>query len=282
MRNLVQFIVRNVHWLLFLLLLFVSLFCLIKNSQFQRSKYLVATQEVSGRLYSVTNELWAFFSLKKENQELTRRVAELEMENLSYVRALDELQHGQGLDSLTTDKLKRIDFEFVSAKVVYNNTSGKNNYLSLKKGSDDGITPDMGVMSATGIVGVIKNVTPNFSLVIPILSSEFRPSCKIKNKNYFGPLTWDGADAKYSYLEELPRHADFQIGDTIVTSGYSNIFPEGLPVGIIVGSRKQEKDDNYTSLKVELFTDFSTLTNAIIVVNRYGEEQRMLEGGIRE
>lgn len=278
MRNLVQFIVKNVHWLLFLLLLFVSLFCLIKNSQFQRSKYLVAAQEVSGRLYSVTNELSAFLHLKTENQALTGRVAQLEAENRYYVQELENLRQSNDVDFLTASRLNSKEFQFIPTKVVYNSTSGKSNYLSLKKGSTDGITPDMGVISATGIVGVIKSVTPHFSLVIPILSSEFRPSCKIKDKNYFGPLIWDGQDAQYSYLEELPRHADFQIGDTIVTSGYSNVFPEGLPVGVIAGSRKQEKDDNYTSLKVKLFTDFNTLTNAIIVVNRYGEEQRTLEG----
>jgi rod shape-determining protein MreC len=160
--------------------------------------------------------------------------------------------------------------------VVYNRVSGQENYITLNKGSKDGIEVDMGVISSAGIVGIIIAVSPNYSLVIPVLNSKFHLSCKVKNNDYFGSLVWDGEDPRYAYLQELPRHVNFEINDTVITSSYSAIFPEGLPVGKVIDSRKQKNDD-YTSLKINLFTNFYTLTEVLIVRNIHKEEQQNLQ-----
>ncbi|MDR0799743.1 MAG: rod shape-determining protein MreC, partial [Dysgonamonadaceae bacterium] len=174
-----------------------------------------------------------------------------------------------------TDSLRAVIYRFMPAHVVYNSIANAENYITLDKGADDGIREDMGVMSPNGIVGVVMSVSPHFSLVIPVLNPKFRLSCKTKNSNYFGSLVWDGGDPRYTYLQELPRHVEFDLSDTIVTSGYSTIFPEGLLVGTIVDSQKQ-KNDNYNSVKIKLFTNFTTLTDVLIITNRLQGEQRNL------
>lgn len=240
---------------------------------------MIVAQEVAGKIHIVSGEIESYFHLKKENDELNERVAELESLVQLYTGQVSALQEEIVISDISSELFNSSDYRFIPAKVVYNSTSRINNHIVLRKGSKDGVKPDMGVISPQGIVGVVRNVSSNLSLVIPVLNAEFRPSCKIKNNNYFGPLTWDGKDTKYAFLRELPRHADWQIGDTIVTSGYSSIFPEGLPIGIVVDSEKQN-NDNYTSLKVELFTDFNSLTNAIIVVNALSAEQNELQNTI--
>lgn len=276
MRNLIQFILRNTHWLLFLVLLVFSIVLLTRNNQFQRSGYLSVAQEVSGRVYTVSGNIESYIHLKKTNEELISRIAELENQvhayrEQSYLNT-DSIDWG----NLNLNTTQSPTYNFTSARVIYNKVSGLENYITLDKGSKDGIRADMGVLSAQGIVGVVMSTSPHFSLVIPVLNPKFGLSCKVKNTNSFGPLVWDGKNPQYTYLRELPRHISYEIGDTIVTSGFSSIFPEGLPVGVIENWQKQ-KDDNYNSLRVKLFTDFNTLTEVLIVENSHQEEQRTLQ-----
>jgi Cell shape-determining protein len=276
LRNLILFIVRNVHWLLFLVLLAVAVLLLLNNNRLQRSKYLMVTQETAGYLHSTSDAVTSYFNLKGENEALNERVAELESLLLNYRESEPISLTSIGTDSIPEWMNELSTYRFIPARLIYNSISALDNYITLNKGTNDGVAPDMGVFSAEGIVGVVVNASPHFSTVIPVLNSNFRLSCKIKGSNYFGPLVWDGKDPRYAYLQELPRHAEFLPGDTIVTSGYSAVFPEGLPVGIGVESQRQ-KNDNYNTLKVQLFTDFSTLSNAIIVVNTLKEEQLNLQ-----
>ena len=272
MRELFVFIQKNVHWLLFLLFVFISVLLIIKNNQFQRSKYLSVAHEVTGRVHSITGAVQSYVSLKDANADLLNRIAELETEVYFYKRKAELLNNSIQTDYIEIDSLSAIVYNFIPASVVYNNVSGTENYIQLNKGSEDGIKRDMGVISSSGIVGVIMDVSPHFSMIISALNPKFQLNCKLKGKDYFGPLVWDGKDPQYTYLENLPRHAELEVGDTIVTSGFSAFFPEGLPVGVIAGSQKQ-KNDNYNSAKIRLFTDFSTLTEVLIIENSYREEQ---------
>jgi rod shape-determining protein MreC len=275
-RNLIQFLLRNIHWLLFFLLVFLSILLIVNNNRFQRSKYLEVAQEVAGNLYSLSSNLEAYMNLKNKNTDLLNRIAELENAVYSYERQLELLTDTSCTREIKIDSIHSLIYAFTPAKVVYNRVSGQENYIALNKGSNDGIEMDMGVISSTGIVGIIIAVSPHFSLVIPALNSKFHLSCKVKNNDYFGSLVWDGVDPQYTYLQELPRHVNFEINDTVITSSYSAIFPEGLPVGEVVDSRKQKNDD-YTSLKIKLFTNFNTLTEALIIRNIYKEEQQNLQ-----
>jgi rod shape-determining protein MreC len=216
--------------------------------------------------------------LNTENANLTKRIAELETETYAYRKIIEQMSDSVQTAVMEIDSIHTLIYQFVPAKIVYNSVSRLDNYMTLNKGSNDGIEPDMGVISENGkgVVGVILKTSAHYSIVIPILNPKFRLNCKLKNNNYGGPLLWDGNDSRYTYLTGLARHVDFEIGDTIVTSGNSIIFPEGIPVGSIVDSQKQ-KNDNYNSLKIKLFTNLSTTTNVIIVSNKYQKEQKKLQ-----
>lgn len=176
---------------------------------------------------------------------------------------------------------EHLTYRYTHARVIYNQISGAENYILLNKGYNDGIVEDMAVISVNGIVGVVRNVSPHFSRVIPVLNHQYHPSCVIKNTKFFGSLFWDGKDPRYTYLSRLPSHASYSIGDTIVTSGYSATFPEGIPVGIVESAYKQ-KNEEYNSLKIHLFTEFSTLNEVLIIRNPLREELINIEKGVSE
>ena len=250
---------------------------IVNNNRFQRSKYLAVAQDIAGRLYSVSNSVESYLNLREVNANLLNRIAELETTASAYRQQLELLKDSSGIGYFELDPVNSLVYTFQQARVVYNNVSGSESCMMLDKGSKDGVQVDMGVLSpgGNGIVGRVMTVSANYSLVIPVLNPKFIIDCKVKNNNYSGSLVWDGKDPRFTYLKGLPRHVDFEINDTVVTSGYSNIFQEGLPVGKVVSSEKQ-KDDNNNSLKVELFTNFSSLTSALIVKNSHKEERKRL------
>jgi rod shape-determining protein MreC len=248
----------------------------VKNNQFQRSKFLLVAQDITGKVYAVTSGFQSYMNLNTINAGLLKKIAELETEVYAYQQLLEMKADSVQTGSLEVDSLRVLIYQFIQARIVNKNISGVENYITLNRGAEDGIEADMGVLSANGVVGVVMATSAHHSVVIPVLNPKFHLSCKVKHSNYYGPLVWDGKDARYTYLTELPRHVDFEVGDTIVTSGYSTIFPEGLPVGVIVASQKQ-KDDNYNSVKIALFTDFYTLNGVMIVKNSYQQEQKKLQ-----
>ena len=170
-------------------------------------------------------------------------------------------------------------YRYTHARVTQNQSFGTNNYIILNKGRNHGIEEDMAVVSVKGIVGVVSIVSPNYSRVMPILNPGSPPVCMIKNTRFFGPLFWDGKDSRYISLRDLPSHASYAIGDTVVTSGHSAIFPEGVFVGVIEDTYKQKNEES-NSLKVRLFTDFSTLNDVLIIRNPFREEQLQIMKGI--
>jgi len=219
-------------------------------------------------------------NLKSVNSDLIQQVAILEEELRNAKQEVAVLSK-----QISPAEMRHLEnaypkmYSFLPAQVV-NNQTGKmnNNYITLNRGSLFGVKEDMGVLSPTGIVGVVRNVSPHFSRVIPILNPKYHPNCKIKGTNFFGPLSWDGKDPQYSSLE-LPQHAEFNTGDTIVTSGFSTVFPEGVPVGAIVEKTFRSKGENYNSVRVKLFTNFNALNEVLIVVNALKDEQLNVEKG---
>ena len=282
MRTLFAFLLKNVHRLLFLLLVGVSISLIINNNDFQRSKYAAIESEVAGSFYSVSGSVTSYFKLKTTNEYLSERTAQLE----SYIQYL-EAQILQMKDSAIAQQIiHRIDFDSVSyyryimAGVVNNSLSG-NNYITLNKGADAGVVPGMGVFSATGVVGFVINTSANYSIVLPVLNPNFHLSCKIKGANYFGSLSWDGKSITHAGLQELPSYIQYKNGDTIVTSGYSLSFPEGIPVGVIeeLASRK---NDNFNALKIKLLTDFGALREVLLVNKKNSKEQQYLEKKVKD
>lgn len=278
MRNLLNFFIRNSHWWLFLLLVGVSFFFILQDSAYQRSIYLSSANKITGSVYQLSSSLISYTGLKTENEDLTRVMADME----ARIQSLEEyIRNNMSVTSeaVLSDSLSVAQYSFIQAQVVNNSVSRSDNYITVNKGRADGIAPDMGVISATGAVGVVSMVSDHFSVIIPILNSKSRLSCMIRHSGHFGPLTWDGTNPRYAWLKNQPRHVLFQTGDTIVTSSFSSIFPPGIMVGTVAGSKK-ENNDNFNSLKVDLSTDFYTIKNVLVVKNSTQNEQLTLERSI--
>lgn len=198
------------------------------------------------------------------------------MEVLRLKQQVRECQTLLAADSLPLPDSIAIGYEYHFAHVINNSVSKPNNYITLDKGSLNGVEPEMGVVDQNGVVGIVSTVSSHAARVISLLNPNMRLSCKVKNTDYFGSLVWDGVSPYYAILEEMPRHVQFQKGDTIITSGYSAIFPEGLIVGTIENSIKTS-GSNFFSLKIKLSTDFTRLSTVRVIRSKIANELKEIE-----
>lgn len=266
MRNLLNFFIRYGAWFLFVFYAAISCFLLFQRNPFQHHVYLTSANAVVSGVYDVAANVTGYINLRDINADLQRRTADLESE----VIALRE--HNRALrQQLLQDSLRTIDslgrFRFILATVVNNSVVNPYNYITVNKGRLDSIQPEMGVMDQNGVVGVVNTVSDHHARIISLLNPNFRLSCKLRGNDAFGSLVWDGKSPYEAILEELPKQVRFHKGDTIITSGYSAVFPEGIPVGTIIGSTRGE-DDNFNTLRIKLLTDFSTLSTVKVISNR--------------
>lgn len=277
MRNLFNFIIRNSHWLLATLLVAFSFYLIFTHNSYQRSVYLTSANNVTGWFYSLSKNVTSFFYLKKNNQLLLERSAELEKDILVLKNRIDLFTAADSteVNAFVSDSLPLPQFDFIPAEVVNLSFSGVNNFITINKGSQHGIKPDMGVISVGGVVGVVANVSPKFSVVIPVISPKFRLSAKLKNSDNYGSISWDGTSIGEVQLQELPKHEVFHEGDTVLTS-FSRIFPRNLIIGF-VSSEGYSKDDNFNTFNIRLSTNFYTLQDVLVIDDTYYEEQKQLE-----
>lgn len=232
---------------------------------------------ITGHITSVSGFVTSYLNLRDINRELLERNGQLEMELLELQDQLEMMRADTALFvGFAPDSTGQFPYSFVMADVVNNSVTYLSNYITVNKGRKDGVEPDMGVVSERGVVGIVSTVSAHFSVVIPLLNPKFKLSCKVLGSSYFGTLSWNGRNARFANLDELPRHVEFEKGDTIVTSGYSAIFPSGIIVGKVVNFEKQH-DDNFYSLEVELATDFQALNNVRIIKNYRQAEQKNTE-----
>lgn len=284
MQNLINFLLKNSSWFVFILLELICFYFIFSDNSYQKSVYLNSSNQIVGRVYSASSGIGSYFGLKEQNQDLLRMNAELQSE----VFRLKEQLYSSLPDTVKTNaflsdslnKNKASDYHMIVAHVTNNSVYQINNFISINKGAEDGVVEDMGVISEQGIVGVVRAVSNNFAVIQPVLNPISRFSCKIVNSNAFGTLVWSGGDPRYAELTEYPKFDKFEKGDTIVTSGYSSIFPEGIFVGI-VEDYKSQSDDNFYSLKVKLATNFSTLKDVLLIKSKKREEQLGLERKVR-
>ena len=231
---------------------------------------------MSGTLYDATSSITSYFHLKGINNDLQQRNALLENELVALRQQIKELSLYCNTDSAVIDTLPH--YEYFMANVINNSISKPFNYITINKGELDGVKPEMGVVDQNGVVGIVNVVGSHSARIISLLNPKFRLSCKLKDSDFFGSLVWDGIDPTVAVLEELPRHVTFQKGDTIVTSGYSAVFPEGLIVGTILNDRTENRE-NFFSLKVKLTSDFTQLSTVKVIENKNKDEIKSLEAG---
>lgn len=275
MRALADFLVRHSAWFVFLLLAGVSCFMLFRGNPYRQAVFMTSAGRVSSGVYGVANSVTSYFYLRSINDDLQERLARLELENLTLRQRVQRIDERIFADSVKPDS-SLMPYEFIIARVINNSIVHPNNFITLNRGSLDGIAPEMGVVDQNGIVGIVNVVGPHTSRIISLLNSDLRISCKVKGSDAFGSLVWDGRSPRLALLEELPRHVEFSPGDTIITSGFSAVFPEGIPVGTVV-EQLRDADDNFYSLRVELLTDFATLSTVRVIRNFLKDELETVE-----
>lgn len=263
MRNLLEFLAKYNHWFVFLILEVVSMVLLFQYNSYQGSAWFSSANAVTGKLYEWDANVETFFSLTKVNQELTQRNAYLEQEVQKLSDSLVSVTKDSSIYHRDQFALLR-NYRLIPAKVVANSVDKPGNLMTIDKGSADGIHKDMGVISGTGVVGIVYLVAEHYAIVIPVLNTKSNISCMIQNRGYFGYLRWKGGVSDLAYLEEVPRHAHFKLGDYVVTSGYSSVFPPGVRVGRILHVFNSADGLSYR-VQLRLSTDFARLRDVCVI-----------------
>ncbi len=271
MRNLIDFITRYNHWFVFVILEVISFVLLFRFNSYQGSVWLSSANAVAGKVYEADATVKNFFSLTKINQQLNVRNLYLEQ----TVRKLSEQVRTEKKDSswlFRTQAEVLKEYKLIPAKVITNSIDKRDNFITIDKGRADGIKPDMGVACGTGIVGVVYMVSEHYAIVIPILSSKSNISVTIRKRGYFGYLHWTGGASDLAYVDDIPRHAHFRLGDLIETSGYSAMFPPGIIAGQILHVYNSPDGLSYR-VQVRLTTDFGNLRDVCVIDNTIMKER---------
>lgn len=269
MRNLLEFLRRYNYVLVFVLLEVVGLVMLSRTSYYQSSLIIRWANGVAGDWYMGVHNVTGYFGLRAENEHLAAENAmlraRLESSYLSYVDTT----------FVVNDTVYQQRYAYTEASILKNTWGQVDNYIMINKGERQGVKVDMAVISPQGIVGVIVGTTENFSVVMPVLHSNSRNSVKVKRTSTNGSLVWDGGDFRYADVLDIPTTHKLYEGDTIITSGLANDFPEGVPVGY-VESVSNIKGSGFYKVKIRLATDFNKLDHVYVINNRFREEQDSL------
>ena len=275
MRNLINFLLKYNYCFLFVILEVASFVLLFRFNNYQQSAYFTSANTFLGAVYEVSGGISSYFHLKSVNEDLLDRNMLLEEQINNLEKALKERQ----LDSIAVNSIRKMpqkDYQLFKARVIKNSLNLADNYITLDKGSSSGIHSEMGVVDGNGIVGIVYETSPSYSVVISVLNSKSNISCKIVGSDYFGYLKWEHGDSRYAYLKDLPRHAEFNLGDTVVTSGFSTVFPEGIMVGTVDDMSDSHDGLSYL-LKIKLATDFGKLSDVRVIARNGQQEQKELE-----
>lgn len=265
MHNLTEFLAKHNHWFVFLVLEVVSMILLFRYNSYQGSVWFSSANAVTGKVYEWDSAVESYFSLSGVNSQLTQRNAFLEQQ----VRMLDDsiARLTRSQEAAVTRLSSMVPFQgcrLIPAKVVANMVNRYDNLITIDKGSADGVKRDMGVVCGMGVVGIVYLVSEHYSIVIPALNSHSNISCTIQRRGYFGYLRWRGGSSQLAYLEDVPRHAHFKLGDNVVTSGYSSVFPPGVMVGKVLHVFNSADGLSYR-VQVKLSTDFARLRDVCLV-----------------
>lgn len=272
MQQILNFIFKNSILILFLLLLGISLTLSIQSHSYHRSRAVSSANAVSGYVYEQVNAVEEYLSLREQNEQLAAENASLKrmLFNAEDSTRTDASQLPKGIaDSLG-------QFNVIQSKVISNSYNVHENYLTINSGSRKGVKPDMGVVSSKGVIGIVEKTSAGYATVISVLNLKFKLDAKIKKNNHYGSLIWNGENAGYAQLIDVPRLASVRKGDTIVTGGRSVIFPEGIPIGKI-DKVFIDKKTNYYTLNIRLFNDMTSLEHVYVIENKDKDQIIKLE-----
>ena len=271
MRNLLEFLAKYNHWFVFVALEVVCLVLLFRYNSYQGSVWFSSANVVAGKVYELDAAVKNYFSLTKINEQLNRRNLYLEQQ----IRRLSEHVKTSTGDSTWVERTRAEvlkDYKLIPAKVITNSLDKRDNFITIDKGLADGVRKDMGVACGNGVVGVVYMASAHYAVVIPVLNSKSNVSVTIRKRGYYGYLHWTGGAADLAYVDDVPRHARFALGDLVETSGYSSIFPPGIIVGQILHVYNSSDGLSYR-IQVKLTTDFGNLRDVCVIDNTAMEER---------
>lgn len=262
MRNLLQFISKNHVLLLFILLELCAFLMIVQNNHFQRAAFINSTNGVTANTFQTLSNWKNYFSLKSANEQLALENAKLQT-LLSYKGANDTIA-------------SVLPKQYIPAMVINNSVAKRNNYLTLDKGAKHGVEKGMGVVTPSGVVGIIKEVSEHFSSVLSVLHGKSKTSVVLQHSHYFGSLEWKGGNYQNAVVNDIPSHVELNIGDTIISSGYSSIYPADIPIGTI--SRINTKPHkNFHQIDIQFLEDFKQLKYVYITEGVLSNEVQELE-----
>ncbi len=271
MRNLLRYVLQHYAFLLFLLLEVLSFVLIFNYNTYQKSKFLNSSNRITASIYNSFNSVVSYFGLNEVNRKLSE-------ENAMLRTLLSDIPNvNVSKDSiLALVEIKDSVYQYFSARVINNSVNKQYNYITVNKGRKHGIKPDQGIVNSDGVVGVITSASESYSVGFSILNKRWGVSAKLKKSGTFGPISWDGKDFRYVNLNGIPFHVELNKGDTIVTSSYSSVFPEGILIGT-VEDFEEPTGENYYIIKVKLAVDFKALSYVEVVENLRRNEIRELE-----
>ena len=271
MLKLLQFFIKNHIFFVFLVLEIVALSLTVQKRSFHRSVFTNSSNAIAGKVWETYHGMRSYFNLRDANEQLLNENVKLR----SILRQVKEVQAIKSTDTIA-DSIYQQRYTFRKAEVIHNSFNKRNNYLTLAVGRLEGVSEGVAVVGPHGVVGIIDQVTDHFASVISVLNKDSRISARIASSSYFGSLTWDGRDYRKAQVQDIPREAEFQLGDTLVTSSYSSILPEGIPIGVI-SDFELKPEDNFFKIEVELSTNFANLSYVYVVENLLKYELEALE-----
>ncbi|MFT4643987.1 MAG: rod shape-determining protein MreC [Planctomycetota bacterium] len=284
MDNLIKFISKYSLLFLFIFLQLIAIFLIVQNNRYHKASFINSANYFTGSVYSNVKNATMYMDLKQENEKLAQENAILRnsLQSIEYTLippldsiVLDTTITGETiLDTLILDSLNY--FKYIPALVISNTINKRYNYVYLDKGTRHGMYNNMGIIEPNGLVGVVVNVTEDFSLVMPLINEKSKISVKIKNQGYFGTLQWEKGDARFAHINEVPNHVILEKGDTIVSSGYSQIFPKNILIGYVEETNK-ESGNSFLNIKIRLSVDFSKLNYTYAINNKQIESFKKLE-----
>ncbi len=274
MRNLLAFLAKYNHWFVFILLEVICFVLLFRFNNFQGSVYFSSANAVAGKVYEYNSSVTTFFNMSQSNKKLSERNLILEQQ----VRALTQYiatHHGDSLTMEQCQKQALAGFKLIPAKVIQSTINREDNLITIDKGKADGIHEDMGVACGTGVVGVVYMASDHYSIVLPVINVNSNISVMIRKRGYFGFLHWKGTPSDIAYVDDVPRHARFALGDYVVTNGYSSIFPPGIMVGKILHVFNSSDGLSYR-VQLRLSTDFGKLRHVCVIDNSALKDKALL------